>query len=84
MRAMLDDVLACFQRQFETEGRCARRMARETEEWFFSDAHWTFSFGHICVVLGLEPESIRQELKRWSQAYATTPQRYMQRVIVGR
>lgn len=76
IRAVLDDALACFQGQFGTEGWRARRIAREAEEWFFSDDdQWIFSFMHVCAVLGLEPESIRQELKRRSQSHPNTPQR---------
>ena len=60
LRAVLEDALACFQRQFVTEGRRVQRVAREAEEWFFSDdSHWPFSFVSVCAVLGLEPESVR-------------------------
>jgi hypothetical protein len=73
MRAVLEDALTCFQRQFETERRCVQRIAREAEEWFLSDdAHWLFSFVSVCAVLGLEPESIRQRLKHWSHSYPST------------
>jgi hypothetical protein len=83
MRAVLDDALACFQRQYETEPRWVQREAREAEKWLFSDdAHKLFSFVSVCAVLGLERESIRQELKRCSQSHPNTPQRKMQRVIV--
>jgi hypothetical protein len=85
MHAVLEDALACFQKQFETEGRRVQRMAREAEEWFSSDdAHWPFSFVSICAVLGLEPESIRQRLKRWSHAHPHTLQRRRRRVRGGR
>jgi hypothetical protein len=83
MRAVLEDALGCFQRQCATERRWVQHMAREAEEWFFSDdSHWLFSFVPVCTVLGLEPESIRQVLKRWSHSPPNTPQRKMQRVIV--
>jgi hypothetical protein len=58
-------------------------MAREAEEWFLSDeAHWPFSFVSVCAVLGLEPESVRQRLKRWSHSRSQTPQRKTRRVAV--
>ena len=85
MHAVLEDALACFQKQFEAEGRRVQRMAREAEEWFLSDdAHWPFSFVSICAVLGLEPESIRQRLKRWSHSRPDTLQRRRRRVGGGR
>jgi hypothetical protein len=85
MRAVLENALACFQRQFVTDGRRVQREAREAEEWFLSDdAHWPFSFVSVCAVLGLEPESVRQQLKRWSHSHLNTPQRKMQHVRGGR
>jgi hypothetical protein len=67
MQAVLDDALACFQRQDETEQRWVQREARQAAEWLFcDDAHELFSYVSVCAVLGVEPESIRQELMRWS------------------
>ena len=58
-----------------------QRMAREAEEWFLSEeAHWSFSFVSVCAVLGLEPESVRQQLKRWSHSHSQTPQGKIPRV----
>jgi hypothetical protein len=75
MRAVLEDALACFQRQFETAPRWVQQEAREAEGWLFSDdAHGLFSYVYVCAVLGLEPESIRQELMRWSQSHPSTRQ----------
>ena len=65
MQAVLDDALACFHRQYETERRWVQREARQAAEWLFcDDAHELFSYVSVCAVLGLEPESIRQELMR--------------------
>jgi hypothetical protein len=75
MRAVLEDALACFQRQCETEPWWVQQEAREAEEWLFSgNAHELFSYVYVCAVLGLEPESIRQELRRWSQSHSSTRQ----------
>ena len=85
MRAVLEDALTCLQRQFITGGRRVEREAREAEEWFFSDdAHWLFSFVSVCTVLGLEPEAVRQGLKRWNHFHPNTPQRMRRRVSVVR
>lgn len=68
MRAVLEEALDCFQKQFVKSGRRAQRLAREAEEWLFSDeASWPFSFVNICAVLGIEPGYIRLKLKRWSE-----------------
>jgi len=81
MRAVLEDALTCFQRPCETERRWVQREAREAEEWFFSnDAHGLFSYVSVCAVLGLEPESIRQDLMRRSQSHPNLPQRPQRRM----
>jgi hypothetical protein len=75
MRAVLEDAVACFQRQCETEQRWVQQEAQEAEEWLFSDdADELFSYVSVCAVLGVEPESIRQELMRWSQSHPITLQ----------
>ena len=67
MRAVLEDALTCVHRQGETARRWVLREAREAEEWLFcNDAYGIFSYVSVCTVLGLEPESIRQELRCWS------------------
>ncbi len=81
LRAVLEDALMCFQSQFLTEGPHARQEAREAKQWFFSEeARWPFSFVTVCAVLGLEPDAIRQRLKRWSHSHPATPQKKMRRI----
>ena len=83
LRAVLEDALACFQSQFLTEGRRVQREAQEAEAWFLSkEEDWPFSFMTVCAVLGLEPEAIGQQLKRWRHSHVATPQRKIQRVAV--
>ncbi len=68
MYAVLEDAVRCFQEQFVSGGQHAKRLGREAAAWFFSeDQQWPFSFLNICAVLGLDPEYIRQGLRRWSQ-----------------
>ena len=80
LRAVLEDALSCFQKRFMTEERRVQREAQEAEQWFLSeDSHWPFSFVSICVVLGLEPEAIRQQLKRWSHFHPPMSKKKMRR-----
>jgi hypothetical protein len=70
MQAVLDDALACVHRQDKTERRWVQREARQAEAWLLcNDAHGLFSYVYVCAVLGLEPASIRQELRRWSPSH---------------
>ena len=83
LRAVLEDALACFQRQFLTVGRRVQREAQEAKAWFLSEEEdWPFSFMSVCAVLGLEPDAIRQQLKRWSHSHLATPQRKIQHSTV--
>ena len=66
MRAVLEEALRCFQYQFCTRRVEANRLARDAEEWFFSDAtSWPFSFVNICTILHLDPDYIRRGLRNW-------------------
>lgn len=68
MRAVLEEAVECFQKQFVKSGRRAQRLAREAEEWIYADeVRWPFSFVNICAVLGLDPDYIRLKLKRWRE-----------------
>lgn len=68
MCAVLQDAINCLQRSVVSETRRSRRLAREAEEWFFSNEDgYVFSFVHICTVLGLDPEYLRLGLTRWHQ-----------------
>jgi hypothetical protein len=83
LRAVLEDALACFHRQFRTEGRRAQQEAQEAATWFLSpEEDWPFSFLAVCAVLGLEPEAIRQQLKRWRHSHLAAPQRKIRHVAV--
>ena len=85
MRAVLEDAVGCFQKQLFASGRRAQRLAREAEEWFFSnDHHWPFSFINICAVLGLDPEYVRLGLKRWRQTPPVGPQKKRRRIGTAR
>lgn len=80
MRAVLDDALHCFQKQFVTDGRRTQRLAKEAEAWLFSDDdRWPFSFVNVCRALGLEPEYLRRGLKGWRQHPPAEPHRKQRR-----
>jgi hypothetical protein len=84
MRAVLEDAVGCFQKQLVNSGRRVQRLAREAEEWFFTDDHrWPFSFVNICAVLGLDPEYIRLGLKRWRQLPPRELQKKRRRIVEG-
>jgi hypothetical protein len=85
MRAVLDDAITCYQKQFVPHTRRERRPAQEAEEWLFSDDdRWPFSFVNICRVLDLEPEYLRRGLKQWRQRPPAEPRRKQRRTTRAR
>ena len=84
MRAVLEDALLCFQKGLAHPGRRGQRLAREAEEWLFSDdTSWPFSFVSICAVLGLEPAYLRQGLRSWRHGRPPTAAEKRPRVVAG-
>lgn len=66
MYAILDDAIACVQKP--SRNRRSQRLAREAEEWIFTDDEaWPFSFVNICGALNLDPDSVRVGLRRSAQ-----------------
>jgi hypothetical protein len=85
MRAVLEDALGCYQKQFVSHTRRERRLAQEAEEWVFSDNdRWLFSFVNICRALGLEPEYLRRGLKQWRQRPPTVLRQKQRRTVPRR
>lgn len=76
LRAVLADAFKCFYQATEKNTRRARRLAKEAEDWFFSDdANWPFSFVNICAALRLEPGYLRRKLLLWLQQSPYGPSR---------
>ncbi|MEW6301387.1 MAG: hypothetical protein AB1671_27255 [Thermodesulfobacteriota bacterium] len=66
MLAVMEDAVATFQKSVAGATRRQRRLLRETEEWFNSrDTRWAFSFENICTALEIEPDYLRNGLRRW-------------------
>jgi hypothetical protein len=63
MIAVLYDALACLAKYRFAVDRRGRRLFDEAREWFFADEPaWPYSFEHICAVLDLDAEAVRQRL----------------------
>jgi hypothetical protein len=85
MRAVLDDAITCYQKQFVPHTRRERRLAQEAEAWFFNnDDRWPFSFVNICRALALEPEYLRRGLNQWRQCPPTALRRKRRHTIRSR
>lgn len=86
MQAVLEDAIECFQKQFGTPRFRDYRIAKEAEQWFFTDDYqWPFSFVNICSVLGIDPEYIRRGLnKQKAERPVEIPRRALHHPIIVR
>ncbi len=86
MQAVLEDAIECFQKQFGTPRFRDYRIAREAEQWFFTDDYqWPFSFVNICSVLGIDPDYIRRGLnKQKAERPVEIPRRALHHPIIVR
>jgi hypothetical protein len=65
LRAILEDAIRCFQKQFTSRRPRTLRLAKEAEEWLFADDDkWPLSFVNVCAVLGLDPAYLRRKLQQ--------------------
>lgn len=63
MRAVLDDAARTHRGIDGSLDARRRRMRREVEEWFASDARdHSFAFVNVCRALGLDPPTVRAEV----------------------
>ncbi len=72
LAALLADAIRCYQRNYFAVSRSRKRLFREAEQWLMEPAPSdgsgpAFSFHYVCDVLGIEPETIRNALRRWSE-----------------
>ncbi len=66
MVAILEDALLCFQKAVGASGKRSERLAREAEEWIFSEEEqWLFSFRNVCAALGIDAQYLRRGLLQW-------------------
>jgi len=66
MVAVLEDAAHCYQKYIFSEDKRGRILFEEAEEWIMEeDTGAAFPFPQVCEVLGIDPEYIRQGLRRW-------------------
>lgn len=66
MLAVLEDAIDCFQKHAHATDLRGKQLFAESWEWIMSpDRRWLFSFENICQIVDMNPDYIRQGLKRW-------------------
>ncbi|HWP58627.1 MAG TPA: hypothetical protein VNL14_12120 [Candidatus Acidoferrales bacterium] len=81
--AVLEDAIGCFQKYRRARDRRGRQLFLEAEAWFMEAKDSSlFSFTSICDFLGLDPQYLRQGLRRWEEKAeheARRPGRHLRR-----
>ena len=68
MLAILEDAVNCYLKYAAAKEKKAGQQFKEAEEWIFErHSDWLFSFENICEILGIDPEYLRDGLRRWKQ-----------------
>ncbi|HEY6419658.1 MAG TPA: hypothetical protein VIX59_11705 [Candidatus Binataceae bacterium] len=66
--SVLEDAVECFMKCIDSATNKGQRLFREAEEWIvLEDKKWVFSFDNVCEMLDINPEYMRNGLKRWKE-----------------
>jgi hypothetical protein len=70
--AVLEDAIMCYQKYMFAKSAQDRRVFDQAENWLMrrdrsGRKHDCFSFEFICDALGLDPATLREELRRWKE-----------------
>lgn len=86
MLAVLEDALRCIQTYTESPNPVHRKAFAEAETWILDrKAQGPFAFGVICDVLGIEPNRLRDGIRKWrTQLSNGSDSRRLQRHSVRR
>ncbi len=65
--AMLQDAIECFQKYRFANDENGRELYEDARDWIDSDDRkWPFSFENVCGILKIDPDYLRQGLRRWA------------------
>jgi hypothetical protein len=68
MLAILEDAISRYQENMFSQDKRGKRHFQEVEEWIAdADSGWIFAFENVCESLGLNPDYVRQGLRRWKE-----------------
>jgi hypothetical protein len=66
MLAVLEDAMRCYQTYTNSRNRAQRRLFVEAEGWLMDrNADGPFAFESVCETLGIDPNCLREGLRRW-------------------
>ena len=64
--ALIQDAVECFQKHLHARDSKRRQLFLDAESWIDSeDDRGVFSFNNVCMLLGMNPDYVRQGLIAW-------------------
>lgn len=66
--ALIQDAIECFQKHMHARDAKRRQLFLDAQGWIGSeDDRAVFSFNNVCMLLGMNPDYVRQGLSHWSE-----------------
>lgn len=66
--SVLEDAIECFMKCIDSPTNKGQKLFRDAEEWInLQDKHWVFSFDNVCDMLDINPDYMRNGLKKWKE-----------------
>lgn len=66
--ALIQDAIECFQKHMHARDAKRRQLFLDAQGWIGSeDDRGVFSFNNVCMLLGMNPDYVRQGLSDWCE-----------------
>lgn len=83
--ALIQDAIECFQKHMHARDAKRRQLFLDAQGWIGSeDDRGVFSFNNVCMLLGMNPDYIRQGLANWSEQSKDLPRSQRRRTTSDR
>lgn len=72
--ALIQDAVECFQKHMHARDSKRRQLFLDAQDWIGSeDDRGVFSFNNVCMLLGMNPDYVRQGLLHWCERSREVP-----------
>jgi hypothetical protein len=83
--ALIQDAIECFQKHMHARDAKRRQLFLDAQGWIDSDDdRGVFSFNNVCMLLGMNPEYVRQGLAEWTEKSRDLPRAERRRPVSER
>jgi hypothetical protein len=83
--ALIQDAIECFQKHMHARDAKRRQLFLDAQGWIGSeDDRGVFSFNNVCMLLGMNPDYVRQGLEHWCERTKEAPRTARRRTVADR